>query len=109
MKEEPRNQTASTEKTLWDIGSDLEDILARFRQVGDLIYLFDELISSDILFLGRSNDIYVKNFIKRYDTLRTMPDVMKILIDEGIDTMQLQIDEIQEAYRKSRNIPLQAE
>lgn len=109
MKEEPRKETASTEKTLWDIGSDLEDILAQFRQVGDLLYLFDELISSDILLLGRSNDIYVKNFLNRYDTLRSMPDVMKIHIGEALDSMQLKIDEILEEYRKSRNIPLQTE
>lgn len=99
-----KETTAGTR--LWDIGAELDGIYVQFHQVRNMLYIFDEHIEDDLNFLKRCNDGYVQHFIKRYDMLRSVMEIMQLQINEAINAMRVQINAVYEQDRKARSKPL---
>lgn len=93
----------TTTHTLFDIGTELDDVHSQFYRIINLLYIFDEHLEGDLDFLKRSNDVYAKHFLKRYEILHSMMDVIQISINEASDNMQQQIDAIYETDRKAQS------
>lgn len=108
MSKDPFLELTGT-TSLWSIGADLDDTHVQLEHVRDLLYVFDENMESELNFMKQSNDVYVKHFLARYDTLHSVMDVLRIHLSDAIDAMRLQIDAVYEADRKNRLRPLPTE
>ena len=95
-------ETAAT--CLWSIGTELDDIHFQFHQIRNMLYIFDEHLEGELDFMKQCDDSYVQHFIKRYDMLRSVMDVMQLRINDAIDAMQVQIDAVYEADGKARSL-----
>lgn len=91
---------------LWDIGAELDDIHVQFHQVRNMLYVYDEHLEGELDFMKKCDAGYVQHFIKRYDVLRSVMEVMQLRINDAIDAMRVQIDAVYEADRKARPRPL---
>lgn len=96
-------ESAATVTCLWNIGAELDDIHVQLYQVRNMLYIFDENLESELDFMKQSNDGYVHNFLKRYDLLRSLMEVMQLRITESLDDMRVQIDAVYEADMKARS------
>lgn len=92
----------ATATSLWDIGTELDDIHVQLHQVRNMLYIYEEHIENEFDFLKRCDDGYVRRFLKRYDMLRSVMEVMQLHINEAIESMRAQIDAVYEANRKAR-------
>lgn len=102
-------KTAAAATCLWDIGAELDDIYVQIQQVRNMLYFFDEHLDGELDFMKEYNDGYVKYFIKRYDMLHSVMEVMQLHINDAIDAMRVQIDAVYEADRKNQPRPLPME
>lgn len=91
-----------TATPLWGIGTELDDIHAQLHQVRNMLYIYEEHIEGEFDFLKRCNDGYVQHFLKRYDMLRSVMEVMQLHLNGAIESMRLQIDAVYDADRKAR-------
>ena len=93
---------AAAATCLWDIGTELDDIHVQLHQVRNMLYVYDERLEGDLDFMKKCDVGCVQHFIKRYDMLRSVMEVMQFRINNAIDAMQVQINALYEADRKAR-------
>ena len=102
-------KTAAAVTCLWDIGAELDDIYVQIQQVRNMLYIFDEHLDGELDFMKEHTAGYAKYFIKRYDMLHSVMEVMQLHINDAIDAMRVQIDAVYEADRKNQPRPLPME
>lgn len=95
-------EAAATATCLWDIGSELDDIHEQFHQVQNMLYVYNEHLDGELDYMKKIDNGLIQHFIKRYDMLHSVMEVMQLRINDAIDAMQVQIDAIYEADRKAR-------
>lgn len=101
-----QNKEATATVTLWDIGSELDDVHVQIHQVRNMLYIFDEHLERELDFIKQCNSGHVEYFLKRYDMLRSVMEVMMLRINGALDSMRVQIDAVYEADRNTRPRPL---
>jgi len=102
-----RRATATV--TLFDIGSELEDIHVQLHQVRNMLYIFNEHLESELDFIKQCNAGFVEHFLNRYDVLRSLMEVMMLNINGALGDMRVQIDAVYEADSSARPRPLATE
>lgn len=97
-----KEAAATTSRTLFDIADELEHIHVAFHQVENMLSVYDEHLEGELDFMKKCDNGYVQHFIKRYDMLHSVVEIMQLRINDAIDAMQVQIDAVYEADRKAR-------
>lgn len=81
--------------SLLDIATNLEDVSVGLHQLRKLLQIYDERIEDELEFVGKHPGIgSVSYFVDRYDTLRSLLEVMHSHAKDTADTLQKQIDSI---------------
>lgn len=93
--------TADTANTLWEIGTNLDDVHAQLGQIIDTLRIFEEKVDGDLDFLKGCND-RAKWFVERYNMTRSLMSVAQLYMINTLQEMRTQIDAIYEISRKAR-------
>lgn len=81
--------------SLLDIATNLEDVSVGLHQIRNLLQIYDERIEDELEFIGKHPcSGSVSYFIDRYDTLRSLLEVMQSHAKDTADILQKQIDSI---------------
>lgn len=104
MKISQNDVASSSDTPFFEIGSDLENIQVELERVRNVLYVFDQHLEEEIDFMSESDDGYIKRFIKRYEMLSSMMELIKIHLDSAIDSMRPQINAVYEYGSHLRHI-----
>lgn len=84
---------------LFTICGDFESLHGEFTRAFNLLKIFDEHLEESMEFLGTSEDGIAKYVVGRYDTLRSLLEVLEFLLSDATHDLRRKIDE---TYGKCR-------
>ena len=89
--------------SLLDIANSLEDVGVGLHQLRNLLQIYDERIEDELEFVGKHpGSGSVSYFVDRYDTLRSLLEVMQSHARDTAVILQKQIDSICAAAKEEK-------
>lgn len=87
---------------LFAICSDFESLHCEFTRAFNLLKIFDECLEENMEFLGNSEDGIAKYIAGRYDTLRSLLEVLEFRLGDATRELRSKVDETYDKCREGK-------